>query len=117
MSIIVPTIDTEHTFTESVRLWLANNPKELIIVTIPRDVLRVEELLKPISEFDAGKIRVLVAPRANKREQLIRGIKEANGSILALVDDDTFWPHDMVLAYLLAPFEDERVGACGGPNR
>ncbi|OIW30741.1 family 2 glycosyltransferase [Coniochaeta ligniaria NRRL 30616] len=117
VSIIVPTIDTEDTFTECLRLWLANKPKEIIVVTIPRDLARVQQLVQPIAQPDFDKIQVLTVPEANKRAQLIRGIQAATGTILSLVDDDVFWPHDMVLPYLLAPFEDKKVGACGGPQK
>ncbi len=117
VSIIVPTIDTEDTFTECLRLWLANKPKEIIVVTIPRDLDRVNQMIQPIPRPDFDKIQVRTVPNPNKRAQLIRGIEAAAGTILALVDDDTFWPHDMVLRYLLAPFEDKNVGACGGAQK
>lgn len=118
VSIIVPTIDTEDTFTECLRLWLANNPREIIVVTVPRDLTRVHQLIQPIQRPDFDKIHVYTVAQANKRAQLIRGIKASTGCILALVDDDTFWPHDQVMQYLLAPFEDEYrdVGAVGGPQ-
>lgn len=116
VSIIVPTIDTEDTFTECLRLWLANRPKEIIIVTIPRDLDRVKRLVKPITGPDLHRIQIRTVAQANKREQMARGIKLASGSILALVDDDTFWPTDKVLPCLLAPFKDENVGAVGGPQ-
>jgi glycosyltransferase involved in cell wall biosynthesis len=99
------------------RLWLANKPKEIIVVTIPRDLDRVKQLILPIPRPDFDKIHVRTVPNANKRAQLIRGIQAATGTILALVDDDVFWPHDMVLPYLLAPFEHEDVGACGGTQK
>lgn len=48
---------------------------------------------------------------------MVRGIKFATGSVLALVDDDVFWPHNLVLPYLLAPLDDEKIGAVGGPQK
>ncbi|KAI3553360.1 glycosyltransferase family 2 [Colletotrichum abscissum] len=113
VSIIVPTIDTESTFTECMRLWLKSKPREVIIVTVERNRDRIVRLLEPLKE-DADKIVILCAPLANKRVQLVVGVKAARGSILALVDDDVYWRAAGVLPYLLAPFENAKVGAVAG---
>lgn len=116
VSIIVPTIDTESTFTECMRLWLKSKPREIIIVTVERNRERVVQLVQPFQE-DADKIVILIAPLANKRLQLIVGVKAARGRIFALVDDDVYWRVDSVVPYLLAPFEDPEVGAVAGIQR
>ncbi|KAL0931201.1 N-acetylglucosaminyltransferase [Colletotrichum truncatum] len=113
VSIIIPTIDTPDTFTDCLRLWLANNPREIIIVTIERDLQRVYDLVKPVIPEGEERISLMTADYANKREQLVVGIKEAKGKILALVDDDAFWGYE-VLPSLLAPFEDNNVGGAVG---
>jgi glycosyltransferase involved in cell wall biosynthesis len=116
VSIIVPTIDTESTFTECVRLWLESNPREIIIVTVPRCKAHVEQLVKPVQEL-TDKITILTAPLANKRQQLMVGAKAASGKIIALVDDDAYWRAATVIPYLLAPFEDAEVGSVAGLQR
>jgi glycosyltransferase involved in cell wall biosynthesis len=116
VSIIVPTIDTESTFTECIRLWLKCKPREIIIVTVPRNKGRVGQLVEPLRGV-ADKIIILTAPLANKRQQLMIGVKAARGEICALVDDDVYWPVDTVVPYLLAPFEDAEVGAVAGIQR
>ncbi|CBX94795.1 hypothetical protein LEMA_P117980.1 [Plenodomus lingam JN3] len=113
VSVIVPTIDTESTFTDCMRLWLKANPREIIIATVERNKARVMELIKPLQK-DADKIVIVIAPLANKRHQLMVGVKAAKGKIFALVDDDVYWRSDGVVPYLLAPFEDPRVGAVAG---
>ncbi|KAI0123146.1 hypothetical protein BJ170DRAFT_713211 [Xylariales sp. AK1849] len=60
------------------------------------------------------KIKILIAPVANKRQQLMIGAKAASGKIHALVDDDAYWPADTVISYLLAPFENAEIGAVAG---
>lgn len=45
------------------------------------------------------------------------GIRLARGNIIALVDDDAFWPATTVLPYLLAGLEDPKVGAVQGKQR
>lgn len=113
VSIIVPTIDTESTFTECMRLWLEANPREIIIATIERNRARVEQLIEPFQQ-DAYRIIIVVAPLANKRHQLMVGVKAAKGKIFALVDDDVYWHVDTVVPYFLAPFEDAEVGGVTG---
>ncbi|KAL4406327.1 glycosyltransferase family 2 [Colletotrichum abscissum] len=95
------------------RLWLKSKPREVIIVTVERNRDRIVRLLEPLKE-DADKIVILCAPLANKRVQLVVGVKAARGSILALVDDDVYWRAAGVLPYLLAPFENAKVGAVAG---
>ncbi len=96
ISIIVPTIDTESTFTECMRLWLKSQPREIIIVTVARNKDRVVQLVEPFQE-DAGKIIILTAPLANKRQQLMIGVNAARGDIYAVVDDDVYWRVDSVV--------------------
>ncbi|CAJ2501384.1 Uu.00g042370.m01.CDS01 [Anthostomella pinea] len=115
VSIIVPTIDTDDAFADCLRLWLQHKPREIIIVTVERDFKNVQQLVEPVEDASA-KITVLMAPEANKRRQLQCGIDAATGEILALVDDDVFWPSEenTLMPHLLAPFEDPEVGAtCG----
>ncbi|GKT46853.1 uncharacterized protein ColSpa_07034 [Colletotrichum spaethianum] len=114
VSIIVATIDTPDSFTDCLRLWLANHPKEIIIVTIDRDLQRVHDLVKPVITDGDDRISVMTAEYASKRYQMVVGIKEAKGKIFAFVDDDAFWGTLKVLPYLLAPLEDPNVGGTTG---
>lgn len=45
------------------------------------------------------------------------GIRLARGKIIALVDDDAFWPATTVLPYLLAGLENAKVGGVQGKQR
>ncbi|KAJ3941540.1 uncharacterized protein N0V96_008252 [Colletotrichum fioriniae] len=114
VSIIVATINTPDTFTDCLRLWLANKPQEIIIVTIDRDLQRVYDLVKPVIIEGDDRISVMTAEYASKRYQMAVGIEEAKGKILALVDDDAFWGTLETLPYLLAGFEDPKVGGVTG---
>ncbi|KAB8068637.1 hypothetical protein BDV29DRAFT_162200 [Aspergillus leporis] len=93
VSIIVPTIDTESTFTECMRLWLKANPREIIIATVERN----KAVLCSLSSHSGGMFT-----------------KSLSGKIFALVDDDVYWRVDTVVNYLLAPFDDAEVGAVAG---
>lgn len=116
VSIVVATIDTPETLSEALCQWRDNDPYEIIVVTIERDLLHVQNLVAQVPM--AGEItRIITCDIANKREQLARGIRMATRNIIALVDDDVFWPSTQVLPYLLAGLEDPEVGATQGKQR
>ena len=109
----MPTIDADETFKEAADSWLAGNPKEIIIVTEEKMLGPVQELANAV---DPSRIRVLTVPFANKRLQMSHGIKNTTTDIIVFADDDTIWPPQM-LPYLLAPFEDPKVGGVGTSQR
>ncbi|KAI1307135.1 hypothetical protein F5Y03DRAFT_405713 [Xylaria venustula] len=118
VSIIVPTVgfDTS-TFSRALISWLANKPREIIIVTVPRELHRATDLVnsKPIQEANVGtELELLTIPAPNKRDQLVRGIKACTGGIIALADDDAYW-NPRSLIHLLAPFQQSDIGIVGGP--
>ena len=113
VSIVIATIDTPKVFTECLASFLTNNPLEIVIVTIPKDEGHVMRLVNAVDDPE-GKITVLTVDKANKRGQMVRGIQQVSGKVIALVDDDTTWPQTTVLPYLLAGFEDKRVGGASG---
>ena len=116
VSILIPTINTPDAFTECMRLWLANEPKEIIIVTIPRDLQRVKELLAPVGDTSTP-ISVFTVPKPGRRAQMSLALDKATGSIITYVDDDTYWPTNKVLPHLLAGFHDPAVGGVMGRQR
>ncbi|KAI1867435.1 hypothetical protein JX265_007237 [Neoarthrinium moseri] len=114
VSLIVPTIDFDESVKRCFRVWLTNKPLEIIFVT----TVDLEKSLRVlIADVDPGStnIKFLTVEHVNKRDQLIKGVNESSGRILALVDDDAFWKSDMTLLNLLAPFQDDDVGLVGGP--
>jgi cellulose synthase/poly-beta-1,6-N-acetylglucosamine synthase-like glycosyltransferase len=116
VSLVVPTVDTEDTFPASLRTWASSNVKEIIIVTVPDELERVQALVAQADITPTIPLRVLTCPRASKRGQMARGIREATGRIIALSDDDISWTRT-TLVHLLAPFEDASVGGVGGRQK
>ncbi|KAG1769492.1 hypothetical protein EV702DRAFT_978720, partial [Suillus placidus] len=57
-------------------------------------------------------IRVLTVPFANKWLQMAHGIKNTTTDIIVFSDDDAIWP-PILLPYVLACFEDQKVGGIG----
>ena len=109
VTIIVPTIDAGEEFKEAAYSWLVSNPKEILIIT-------EDKMRKPLQDLadqvDPARIRVLTVPKANKRLQMSHGIKNTTTDIIVFADDDAIWPPTM-LQYILACFEDQKVGGVG----
>lgn len=113
VTIIVPTIDAGDEFKDAARSWLVGNPKEVLIIT-------EEKMLGPLQDLanqvDPERIRVLTVPFANKRLQMSHGIKNTTTDIIVFADDDAIWPPTL-LPYVLACFEDQKVGGVGTSQR
>ncbi|KAI0973407.1 hypothetical protein F4678DRAFT_477875 [Xylaria arbuscula] len=118
VSIIVPTVGFDpSSFSQALVSWLANKPREIIIVTIPEELQSATTLvnLDPIQAANVcTELKLLTIPLPNKRDQLVRGIRACTGKIIALADDDSYWnPHTLI--HLLAPFQESDIGLVGGP--
>src|ERR1700733_1950501 len=113
VTIIVPTIDAGEEFKEAAHSWLVGKPKEIIIIT-------EEKMLGPLQQLanavDPERIRVLTVPFANKRLQMSHGIKNTTTDIIVFADDDAIWPPTL-LPYVLACFEDQKIGGVGTSQR
>jgi len=114
VTIILPTIAKGGDQLETtLRTCLRAEPHELILVTVDSNV---EDLKKVAYAINAKKIRVLSIREANKRRQLCRAIPEVSTAITIFVDDDVTWPAK-VLQWMLAPFEDPKMGGVGTSQR
>lgn len=113
VTIIVPTIDAGEEFKEAAFSWLQSNPAEILIVTETKMIGPLQELA---NEVDPAKIRVIPVPKANKRLQMVEGIKHTTTDIIVFADDDSIWPPTM-LQWMLACFEDQQVGGVGTSQR
>ncbi|KAG0242631.1 hypothetical protein BGX31_000087 [Mortierella sp. GBA43] len=109
VTIIVPTIDAGEEFKEAAHSWLVNNPKEIIIITETKMKEPLQELANSV---DPTRIRVLTVPKANKRLQMVEGIRNTTSEIIVFADDDAIWG-PRCLEYILACFEDPNMGGVG----
>ncbi|KAK3804597.1 MAG: glycosyltransferase like family 2-domain-containing protein [Benniella sp.] len=109
VTIIVPTIDAGEEFKEAAHSWLVNNPKEIIIITETKMKDALQELANSV---DPTRIRVLTVPKANKRLQMVEGIRNTTSEIIVFADDDAIW-QPTCLEYILACFEDPNMGGVG----
>lgn len=113
VTIIVPTIDAGEEFKEAAHSWLVGNPKEILIITEEKMKSPLQDLAHQVNPH---RIRVLTVPFANKRLQMVHGIRNTSTDIIVFADDDAIWPSTM-LPYILACFEGQKVGGVGTSQR
>ncbi|MCJ1356464.1 MAG: Type 2 glycosyltransferase [Icmadophila ericetorum] len=66
--------------------------------------------------MNARNLKVLKVPVANKRLQVCKAVPFVKTRITIMADDDVTWP-STIFPWLLAPFEDEKIGAVGTSQR
>lgn len=95
-------------FKAALYSWQANDPDELIAVIDQTDRACVEAFI----EFSKDKpwAKLIVTPKRGKRAALADGIIESKTNIVALVDSDTIWAHN-IKQKLLVPFRETEIGA------
>ena len=118
-SIVATTTKTGVRLGETLASWLANDPLEIIIVTIGDQVpflnALIDHSLKD-TEYSKANVTVLAVPYAGKRKQMAHGLERAKGSITVLANDDVFW-QPLLLRYILARSEDKALGGVGTRQR
>lgn len=114
VSVVIPTLDGDSPeIRKTVQTVLANDPYEIILVTIKGNYGHALDLAASIK---TDKIRVFAASRANKRLQMLRGLHEVRTPITVFSDDDVFWKA-RTLDWMLAPFQDSSIGGVGTCQR
>lgn len=108
-SVIVPSFHEDpEILLQCLETWRAQGPTEIIIVLDVRDTEAYERILS----LADPSVRPILFRHAGKRSALSRGIREATGEVLVLVDSDTFWQPGL-LAAVQMPFADPMVGGVG----
>ncbi|KAL9099845.1 MAG: hypothetical protein Q9163_004708 [Psora crenata] len=110
VTVVIPTLGDSDDFPRCLQSIVACAPKEIIVVT-PKP--KVDGVRKKCENLGCYDVKVLGADQANKRLQMLQGLKESSTAITVFADDDVFWPTTF-LTYILAAFENPKVGAAGG---
>ena len=111
---MIPTI--HNAFEElrpSLQSILACQPAELILVTTHDKRKALDNLVQSLGH---ANVRVLHTPIANKRLQVCEALPKVQTPIIVMADDDVTWPSTM-LPWILAPFEDPKIGGVGTCQR
>lgn len=103
LSVVVPVYQEDpDIFAKAIESWLANGVDEVILVIDSSDSV--------CREVAAGyPVTVLITEVPGKRDALQRGWEAASTPLVALVDSDTIWAHD-VARQVAMPFADPTVG-------
>jgi N-acetylglucosaminyltransferase len=108
-SVVVPSFHEDpDILMQCLDTWLAQAPTEIIIVLDVKDT----EAYDRLTALNDPTVRPILFRHAGKRSALSRGIREATGEVLVLVDSDTFWQPGL-LAAVQMPFADPLVGGVG----
>ncbi|TQV96236.1 hypothetical protein V2A60_003332 [Cordyceps javanica] len=114
VTVVIPTI--HNVFEElrpSLQSILACKPAELILVTTHD---KREALDRLVATLGYPAIRVFDTPIANKRLQVCEALPQVKTPITIMADDDVTWPSTL-MPWILAPFEDPKMGGVGTNQR
>lgn len=113
-TVVVPTtFRNPSELLQCLRSILACSPAAVFVVTCNSNV----EVVQKLCDLERLAVHVLGVKKLNKRHQLVCGLRAMEATdIVLLADDDVVWP-TRYLDYVLAIFEDERVGAGGTRQR
>ncbi len=121
VTVIIPTI--HNAFEElrpSIESILACRPSKLILVTTWNKFDALDKLAQTLRNYGdkSTAIEVLHVDKANKRLQVCEALKDEHvrTPITVMADDDVEWPSTLI-PWLLAPFEDDRIGGVGTCQR
>jgi hyaluronan synthase len=106
MSIVVPVYQEDpEIFALAIESWLANDVDEVVLVIdVTDDACQEIAARYPVT--------VVITDVPGKRDALVRGWEACSTELVALVDSDTIWAHD-VAAEACKPFADPKVGGVG----
>ncbi|OHE97491.1 glycosyltransferase family 2 [Colletotrichum orchidophilum] len=114
VTVIIPTI---HNAFEELRPSLlsiiACNPHVLMLVTTIEKHAALEKLARSLPH---PNVQVYSTPIANKRLQVCEALPKVTTKLTIMADDDVTWPSTM-MPWILAPFEDPKIGGVGTCQR
>jgi cellulose synthase/poly-beta-1,6-N-acetylglucosamine synthase-like glycosyltransferase len=104
-------------FEECLRSICSNSPAKVIVVVSDYAKLVEAQIIVQDIEYEyAVPFMVIDALVANKRKQLVAGLKHVNTGLVAFADDHVYWPADFLNA-AIPPFKQPCVGLVGTTKR
>jgi hypothetical protein len=122
VTVIIPTIHNRpEELRSSLETILACKPAKLILVTTwnkHEALSQVAATLRMPDPATQVEIDVLHVDKANKRLQVCKALEDdhVNTALTVMADDDVEWPSTL-MPWLLAPFEDDKMGGVGTCQR
>ncbi|KAL2198899.1 glycosyltransferase family 2 protein [Corynascus similis CBS 632.67] len=122
VTVVIPTIHNRpEELRPSLESILACKPAKLVLVTTwnkHEALSKVAATLRMPDSASPVEIDVLHVDKANKRLQVCKALEDdhVKTAITVMADDDVEWPSTL-MPWLLAPFEDDRMGGVGTCQR
>lgn len=115
VAVIIPTTyKNPLELIKCIRRILDCSPRQVFVVT---SHAKTASLQMKLDFLCLGQhVQVIGVDKLNKRHQILAALPQVKASITVLADDDVMWP-DNYLEYLLAIFENPKVGAGGTRQR
>lgn len=114
VTVVIPTIhNVFEDLRPSLQSILACKPAEMILVTTHDKRKALDKL---VATLGYPCIRVLDTAIANKRLQVCEALPLVKTPITIMADDDVTWPSTL-MPWILAPFEDPKMGGVGTNQR
>ena len=114
VTVIIPIINIDvKELKQTIRSMLACDPFQILVVTRKDEYSILEGFSRTIN---AKNLKILMVPVADKRLQLCQAIPEVKTDIVVFADGDVMWP-STILPWLLAPFENPKIGGVGTSQR
>jgi hypothetical protein len=114
VTVVIPTIhNVPEELRSSLESILACRPHEMILVTTSDKFVALKKLADTLS---SPHIKVLCTHIANKRLQVCEALPQVATPITIMADDDVTWPSTL-MPWILAPFEDPKMGGVGTCQR
>jgi hypothetical protein len=109
VSVVVRTLSLPPVFKACLIRWFENKPLEIIICTTEEHINEVDRVVnEAVSEVvDGATVKIIVSEKG-PRVQLMAGIMEAKGKIIAVSDNHIFWSRNYLIN-MLPCFEDPKV--------
>lgn len=105
--------DFQRTLCRTLNSVCALQLRKVIVVTTEKHLAKITEIVERIQGSDCT---VLSVETPNKRNQIVRALPTIETALTLLIDDDVKIPQGF-MPWVLAPFQDDKVGGVGTNQR
>ena len=112
-TVLIPAHNEGKVIAETVRHILASDYANLEVIVVDDGSKDDTAQVVRTSFAEDERVRLITMPNGGKAAALNRGLAEARGNVVVVVDADTYFPRDSI-GKLVRWFEDPDVGAVAG---
>jgi GT2 family glycosyltransferase len=116
VTVVIPTLNREHDLARCLRALRRQTYSRFDVLVVDNGSTDGTAAVVAAAAAMDGRVRAVREGTPGLGHARNRGIREAQGSVIAFLDDDAVPPPGWLEA-LVPAFDDPRVGGCGGPAR